>query len=234
MKIHRFIGDFNLNNSSVVMKDKNIVHQMRNVLKFHLGERVVLSDGKGNEALSEIKLIQKNEVKLSILEKRKNKNESERRVSLFCSILKKDNFELVAEKATEVGVSEIIPIISDRTVKKNINFERVRKIMREAAEQSGRGVIPVLHSIMSFKDAIKIGSVAPTFLMDISGNDDLSSLKKENCVNIFIGPEGGWTDNEKKIAKENDVFLIKLGELTLRAETAAIISSFLCSSSFIK
>ena len=103
MKIHRFIGPFDLTQKSLQIKDKEIVNQMKNVLRLKEGELVELCDGKAISAMAEIAKINKDSVDILIEKIEKNKNKSKNKVSLFCAILKKENFELVVQKATECG-----------------------------------------------------------------------------------------------------------------------------------
>ena len=115
---------------------------------------MILCDGKLDEAVAKILLLAKDKAELEILEIIKNKNEPENYVILYCPILKKENFEIAVQKAVEVGVKEIVPIITARTVKFGLNKERLEKIIKEAAEQSGRGILPNLNEAIDFDKAI--------------------------------------------------------------------------------
>src|SRR5688572_22987985 len=137
MKIHRFIIHATVENGEAVVTDANIVQQIKKVLKLRVGEKVILGDGNMNEVLGEIYEVGK-AIKLKVLEEQKNENEPKNSVILYCSILKKENFEQVCQKATEVGVREIVPLVTARTVKLDVKTDRLQKIIREAAEQSGR------------------------------------------------------------------------------------------------
>lgn len=95
MKLHRFIGDFILKPGNTKLSDKELLSQIRNVLKLRVGERVVLCDGNMNEGIGELKGYSGNIIDIKILETMKNQNEPDRHVILYCSVLKKDNFELV-------------------------------------------------------------------------------------------------------------------------------------------
>ena len=104
MKIHRFIGTFDLSKKELEIKDTEIINQMKNVLRLKIGEIVELCDGKNISAIAEIVKIEKNSINVSIKEIAKNKNKANNNVTLFCAILKKENFELVVQKTTECGV----------------------------------------------------------------------------------------------------------------------------------
>ena len=130
------------------------------------------------------------------------------------------------EKGTELGVSYFHPIISERSEKKNINFERAGKIIKEASEQSGRGSLPSIEELIDFKDSLdnNFPSIAFHPAGDKFNKDD---FEKEKVVGIFIGPEGGWSDRELEMFKEKEIKILSLGAQILKAETAAIAVSSL-------
>jgi len=236
MKLHRFLGNFNLNSERFEIADKEFLHQVKSVLKLRAGEKIILGDGKNNEVLAEIENFKPKMAILKIIERRKNENEPDIDVILYCSILKKDNFETVMQKATECGVKEIIPLLCQRTVKQSFKKERLEKIIKEAAEQSGRGIIPVLQNPINFKDTIKqTDDNDCNFLFDISGETN-SSFRSSQCpfrAGLWIGPEGGWTEKEIEEARRNKFRIINLGKLTLRAETAAVVATYLASTKIL-
>ncbi len=132
--------------------------------------------------------------------------------------------EWVVEKATELGVSKIVPIISERSEKKDLNMERIRKIIVEASEQCGRADVPVLGSVMTLEECI-MEVEEEKIVFDITGEHFSSSLIHNTCpVSIFIGPEGGWTEKELELFKQKGAKIFSLGPLTLRAETASIVA----------
>lgn len=232
MKLHRFIGDFDLSKKGLIITDSNVVAQIRRVLRLRVGDQISLGDGRGNEALVQIKAFKKGVVEVDILKVSKSNIESQIGVLLYCSILKRSNFDLVVQKATEVGVKEIVPLICKRTVKLKIRIERLEKIIREAAEQSGRGELPKLCEVMKFEEAImRASDNDANFFFDKSGVKLGSRVAEQgHKVGIFIGPEGGWEDSEIQLAKEKGFKIVNLGKLTLRSETAAIIASYLLVS----
>jgi 16S rRNA (uracil1498-N3)-methyltransferase len=234
MKLHRFIRDFDFRNKILKISDKEIFNQVKNVLRLKVGDQIILADGKLNEALACIEKFEKDFFEVKILEISKNENEPKICAILYCSILKRENFEWVVQKATEVGVAEIVPLVTKRTVKLSFKKERLEKIIREAAEQSGRGIVPLLHPPQKFIEAIKKAeSNDINLFFDISGQQlDKSGFNQKKRVGIFIGPEGGWDDEEIKIARQANFLIVSLGKLTLRAETAAIVASYFVSHIF--
>lgn len=236
MKIYRFIGNFNLELGQAKILDAEIIHKAKNVLRLNIGEKIILGDGKNNEATAEIIGFGKNFIEADVLEIKENKNESPVCGILYCSILKRENFEWVVQKATECGIKEIVPVISSRTVKFGIKEDRFRKIILEAGEQSGRGELPALGAPLNFIEALKNAEQNDLNLFFEMGYpalspEDMNGLEAKR-IGIFIGPEGGWGEEElmtiKIKAKEDKKFkLVGLGKLTLRAETAAVVASWL-------
>ena len=180
MKIHRFIDDFNLSGKEVEITGE-IAHQMAKVLKLEIGEQVELCDGKGTNVLGKIIKLSKNNVIVEIParnashseaggENVSKENTAQKSVSLFCAVLKKENFELVVQKATECGVDKIFPVITTRTIKMGLNMERLQKIAREACEQSGRNFLPEIKPPITFDESLE--------------------LAKENDINIIFDASG--------------------------------------------
>lgn len=237
MRLNRFLMKFDLNQDNLRIDDFEIYNQIRNVLRLKAGEQIVLFDGESNEARAEILSINHEDktVNLLILETGKNQQESKKEIILYCSILKRENFELVAQKVTEIGISKIVPIICERTVKTGIRKERLKKIVKEASEQSGRGIVPGVSEPINFEQALEQAKENDLNLFfDISGQSIKSyeesyevEPRKIHKIGLFIGPEGGWSDRELKLAEENNFEIVKLSELNFRAETAAIIASYL-------
>lgn len=234
MRLNRFFGDFDLEQKTLRISSGDFLHQVKNVLRLEKGEEIILADGRGKEASAKITEYGKDFIEVEISEIGENGNEPDKRIILYCSILKRENFELVAQKAVEVGVSEIVPTISGRTVKTGLKYDRLQKIIKEAAEQSGRGIVPVLREAMKFNDALAGAKEnAENILFDMSGPkfviSDITNLgqRQKSQVGIFIGPEGGWSGEEISAAKGEGFQIASLGKLTLRAETAAIVASYL-------
>jgi 16S rRNA (uracil1498-N3)-methyltransferase len=237
MRLHRFIGEYNLESKYIEIKDKELINQIKNVLRLKEGDNFFLCDGKGKEALVKISEIKKKGMKVEIISLNPIARERQgKKLSLYLAILKKENFELAVQKAVEIGVSEIIPIITNRTIKTNLNFKRLEKIIKEASEQSGRTILPKLSPILKFEEALKDGKkneekIFYTLSLESDGVDleDKDNDKIENnssFVSIFVGPEGGFTKEENSLAKENNYKIMSLGKFTLRAETAAIVGIY--------
>jgi len=231
MKFHRFIvNGIDLKKQDILIADQDLVHQIKNVLKLEPKEHLILADNLGNEAVVELVELGRKEIAVSLIKASQNKNEAVRLVTLYCAILKKENFDLIVEKATEVGVFKIVPVVTERTIKKDVNLERLNKIAKEAAEQSGRAIVPEVCGPMKLKTAVELAKENELNLLFQLQEPmlNLDKLKKYKTAGIFIGPEGGWTDKEVELLSD---FCDKagLGNTTLRGETAAIVASYLVS-----
>lgn len=232
MKLHRFIGDWSLGeDTELKIFDAAILSQIKNVLRLNQGDKIILSDGGGQEAIALIADLNSKYLKVTIEEYRLAKTEYHFETILYCAVLKKENFELVVQKSTELGVKKIIPLITERTVKLGLNFDRLKKIAREASEQSGRGVVPSLSSPITLSVALEnLPSETIALVLDETGQNFSHKLfgSTKNRA-FFVGPEGGWSEIELKLIRQKGINLVKISNFTLRAETAAIIASFLLS-----
>lgn len=223
MKLHRFIGEYNLNQNQVEITNPENIKQIKGVLRLEIGDSLILCDGKRLEAEAKILELTKNIIVCEVVKKLENK-EPKNKVSLYLAILKKENFELAVQKAVECGVNEIIPIITERTIKTGLNVDRLEKIMREASEQCGRTTLPNLFPTLNFNEAI--ASIKNSgIIFDLSGDEYVPEKNAEN-ISIFIGPEGGFTNKEVEQAQNKGLKVMKLGDLTLRGETAAIVATY--------
>ncbi len=228
MRLHRFISTFDFTPAILKIHDPALVYQLLRVLRFQIGDEIILCDGACGEARVRILDIQKNIVDVEIIERMQNNREPITKVVLYVAMLKNEHFELVAQKATEIGVSEIVPVISERTVKLHLNETRMRTIIKEAAEQSGRGVVPLLYPSLSFDEMVQsVHTNDITLFFDPSGEpfskEMITSDKKR--IGVCIGPEGGWTEGEVQMTKDKGLVVVSLGSRILRAETAAIVAS---------
>lgn len=228
MRLHRFLVSADLNKSVVEIKDSNFLHQVKTVLRLREGDQLILV-GKKKEATAKIIKYSEIGAVLEILDTKKS-SAAGRSVVLYVSVLKRENFELVVQKATEVGVSKIVPLISARTIKTGLRQDRLEKIAKEAAEQSGRNSAPEISPIMNFADILK---AAPknSFIFSPDAKKSAVGFKFPKEANLFIGPEGGWLKEEVVAAKKAGFKELSLGKLVLRAETAAVVSSYLAVNS---
>lgn len=225
MRLHRFFTEEEIGErKELEIRNEQLLHQWRNVLRFAAGDRAILFDGKGSDFLCEISALAKNVANLAILEETKGIIPS-KKITLFVSLIKRENFELVLEKATELGVSHIVPVVADRSEKKSLNHERALKIVVEASEQSGRVSIPDIDEPITVEEAVeKYRKEVSLVVFDPIGTYNREILTKDSSLGLFVGPEGGFTKAELEFFAEKEIPIIKLGEQILRAETASIVA----------
>ncbi|HAO64534.1 TPA: hypothetical protein DCQ44_00965 [Candidatus Taylorbacteria bacterium] len=230
MRLHNFFIDQKIGEAKLIrLEDAELLHQLKNVFRLEKDAQIVLLDNSGFQFRSRVELLTKSEGVFEVLEVTENKVKPARGVCLCVSMIKKDNFEWILEKGTELGVSYFIPIVSERSIKTNFNHERGLKIMKEASEQSGRAKLPGLYEVITLETALqqveKDKFFAIAFHKDGKKFDPKIADPKMNAV--FIGPEGGWSEAELEAFKKYGVEIYSLGDQTLRAETAAIAASAL-------
>lgn len=217
MRLHRFYVQQPLG-EELHIDEKNLVHQWSSVFRYKAGDSVLLFSLSplGFDFKYRIISLSKKEAVLAFEEKTTNLLAKKER-TLYMALVKKDTFETIARQATELMVTTIVPIVAERSEKKNLNIERLESIVKEAVEQCGRGDIPTILPISSFiKESEKIDANHAFF--DKSGEG--ASEKEIDAV--WIGPEGGWSNQELEIAKNKKASLLSLGESILKADTAAI------------
>lgn len=220
--LHRFYSQEKLGpkNSKLISRGP-LVNQLRNVFRLVTGDEVILFDGSGFDFVSVIEGYEKDAVSFSVVEVRQNTVVTQHETYLFASVVKKDNFEWIAQKATELGVSHIVPVISERSEKKNLNMERLQKIVIEASEQSGRGTVPAISEILDLETAFEKYSHIKSIVWDIVAQKFVSQ-DLEDVVGVYIGPEGGWSPKELELFAKHNLKTRSLGPQVLRAETAVV------------
>jgi 16S rRNA (uracil1498-N3)-methyltransferase len=223
MKIHRFyVADVELK-QDFWLHDEALLRQWNKVLRFRPGQQVVLFDGKSTDRLYEIAELSQTEAHLKLKTELARKLPG-RHVYLFWSLLKKDNNDLVLQKCTELGVTNFVPIISQRAIRKDFNIERAKKIVIEASEQCGRSDIPAVREPIRLQTAIdEYKNKIQLIVCDEKGSaDDGAAVQTDGPAGVFIGPEGGWSEDENKLFNDNGFLHLSIHDFTLRAETAAI------------
>lgn len=222
MRLHRFYVNKPLGEEIVVESangENELVHQWTHVFRYTNGDEVFLfsNSDPGTDYCYTITSVSKGSVALSLLSKEKNILPRED-VTLVMALVKKDTFETVVRQATELGVSRIIPIGASRSEKKNLNFERLEAIAVEASEQSGRGNVPTISQIVDFEEAFQATEGCENIVGSLHGEKNVQGSKK--CA-LWIGPEGGWTEEEEQEFSKQGFTLMKLTDTILKADTAA-------------
>lgn len=235
---HFFVSENNidLENKRVYIEGTDVNH-IKNVLRMKIGEEMLVSDGNGHDYLCEIEKYDENDSVISVITDDTSRGaELPSKIYLFQGLPKGDKMELIIQKAVELGVYEIIPVSTKRTVvklnekKEKSKIERYNKISESAAKQSKRSIIPEVKGVMTFKDALKYASEFDINLIPYENYKDMTETKKavqkigkNQKIGIFIGPEGGFDESEVEIASDLGVNKISLGKRILRTETAGLM-----------
>jgi 16S rRNA (uracil1498-N3)-methyltransferase len=209
-------------------------HQVRHVLRIRTGERIVLLDNMGWEFETQLETVGTQTCAGHIVARRRAANEPRVRLTLYAALLKHDKFEWVLQKGVELGVAAFQPVVSERCVGGEgaaQKRERWQRIVREAAEQSERGVIPLLAAPLPLADAVSHAVQCGLSLIPYE-EEHARSLRvvlreqpRATAINLFIGPEGGFSPGEIELARANEVIPVTLGPRILRAETAGVVAA---------
>lgn len=229
MRLHRFFVESNIDKGKInTFSSDVLLHQMKSVFRFHEGIQFILFNGQAVDYVCEAVSLTRRELVFRVLETREVKHHSACNLSLAFSLIKKDNVEWIIQKGTELGVTEFIPLVSERSEKKGFNMERARRIVIEACEQSGRAKIPEIRQAVAFTDFIagegrKIVAFH-TVCDSVQGGASTAekAFDAHGDVVACVGPEGGWSEKEIALFKGRGSTLVTLSSPVLRAETAAI------------
>ena len=204
--------------------DKSQSHYLSTVMRVKVGESFSLFN-KGGEWEAKINVISKGIVEFNITKKLREK-ENPKEIWLAFSPIKSNYFNFMIQKATELGVTKFIPIITDRTIIRKINSNRLEKIIIESSEQSNRLKIPILEKVIPLENFIKNNQKLNIIFGDLNTDNKNINTKKlsdNNPICILIGPEGDFTEEERqKILELKNIQCLKINNNILRAETAAI------------
>ena len=205
---------------------------MQNVLRLKQGEEIVLFDGAGTEATAEIVSIAKRSVELRILEKRSTQPESQRTIILGTAVPKGDRFRWLVEKATELGVTRLVPLITERSVVEpgSGKLEKMQQTVIAACKQCGRNRLMEIAPLQSLDEFLSAaGELCARLIAHPSGmscphvlDESMPPRAEPQSVVLAIGPEGGFTRAEIELAKSRGWHVVDLGPRILRVETAAL------------
>ncbi len=200
-------------------------------LRMRIGESLTVCDTMGTDYICEIAAIEEGLVRLNILEENENRTEPSVRVTLFQCNPKGDKLDTVVQKAVELGVAEIVPVISEHCVSRpdskaaDKKRERMARIADEAAKQSGRGTLPSIGEFISFKTCCeRLQNFDKSILFYELGGKPIAEIvnKDTESIAVVIGPEGGFSKDEVDLALTNGAEVATLGPRILRTETAPL------------
>lgn len=242
MRLHRFYSPTQIGaDAYVTVRSADLVHQIRRVFRMKEGDHIILFNGTGFDYECKIdgfgdgsKISSNNCIRLHVISTKRSRINPQHKIFLCASVIKKDKFEWIVEKATELGVTDIVPVVSHRSEKKSLNRTRLEKISVEASEQCGRGTIPMIYPVMGVADVAaflekehgregEVNKLAFHTEGERFGGGRASKIfREESDLAIFIGPEGGWSDEEIAMFHRQGIRILTLGDQILRAETAAV------------
>ncbi|MCQ2485036.1 MAG: 16S rRNA (uracil(1498)-N(3))-methyltransferase [Clostridia bacterium] len=237
---HFFVSPENITENSVTIIGDDVNH-IKNVLRMKVGEKFVANDGNGGSYCCSVSDISDSMIVADILEGQLSNTELPVKLVLFQGLPKADKMELIIQKAVELGVSEIVPVEMTRCVvklddkKKKSKISRWQAISESAAKQSGRMLIPEIHDVLSYKNALEYAKNFDVVFVPYECADSMSALKEKlnkiesgMTVGIFIGPEGGFEKDEIEKATAAGGKIVSLGKRILRTETASIAALAIC------
>ena len=229
-----FVDAGQIGENDIVITGSDVNH-IRNVLRMAIGEELTVSDGHGTDYFCKISDVEKDRIFLDIVDSWHSFVELPVKIYLFQGLPKADKMEWIIQKAVELGVYEIVPVMTKRTVVKLDEKKELKKqarwqsIAESAAKQAGRALIPAVTGCIPFEKALRMCNGLDAALIPYekaegmqSARDMVRSLHGRHSIGIFIGPEGGFEESEIEAAKEAGVRPMTLGRRILRTETAGL------------
>ena len=234
-----FVKPEQISDKKIILEGTDVNH-IKNVLRLQENDKIIICDGQGREFDCIIVNINCNNIITEIISMKESNSELKSKVILFQGMPKKDKMELIIQKAVELGVYEIIPVITKRTIvkldkkKEKNKLARWNKISESAAKQARRGIIPKVKEPLTIQRAFEVASefdlvIIPYELAnnmkhtkEIISELNANTTKTIRKIGIFIGPEGGFDDTEIEEALKRGYLTITLGKRILRTETAGL------------
>lgn len=231
-----FVDPAVLGSDDVQIKDQGLVHQLGRVLRLSPGERILLLDGLGTACELELQALGRDEVRGLVRSRGPALGESPIKLTIYLALIRPERFEWALQKCVELGVMHLIPVVFARSLAadrvESRRLERWQRIVREAAEQSGRGRLPEVLAPLGFAEACEQAANTSLPLILWEGmapplREHLSrfgSTPPASCA-LLSGPEGGITPSELTFASERGIMPASLGPRILRAETAPVVAA---------
>lgn len=230
-----FVDPSQIQGKRIIIKGKDVNH-IKNVLRMKAGDEISVSNGvDGKEYRCGIAAFQEEEIICELRFIKEEGIELPSKIYLFQGLPKADKMELIVQKAVELGVYEIIPVAAKRSVVKLDEKKAKNKVLRwqgiaeAAAKQSRRGIIPKVQDVMNFRDAVSYSCLAQVKVIPYELAESMektkriiSGIKQDEDIAVFIGPEGGFAEEEVKEAVNAGIIPITLGKRILRTETAGM------------
>ena len=230
--MRRFYHSSSLKLNTTTALDDFAARHLAQVLRAKVGDRIILFNGDGFDYEAQIKHVDRRDVSVEILNQSANPNESKIRIHLFQALSSNEKMDLVVQKAVELGVQAITPIIASRSQmrlkdeKRDKKLQHWQQIAISACEQSGRAVIPEIYPVSLLTESMnQIDDAALNIMLDPEAKtqlNQLASMDTPSHINVLIGPEGGFSEDEIQLCQSKKVITVSLGPRILRTETAPI------------
>ena len=231
---HFFVSPEQVKEEKIYVEGGDVNH-MKNVLRMKTGEELTVNDGEGSQYLCAVESYEADMAVLKILEKKQDESELASKIYLFQGLPKQDKMELIVQKSVELGAYQVIPVATKRAVvkldakKAKKKVERWQQIAVSAAKQAGRGIIPAVGEVCTYAQALKYAEELDVVLIPYELAEGMEKTKQiiveirpGQSVGIFIGPEGGFEEEEVALAMKTGANPVTLGKRILRTETAGL------------
>jgi 16S rRNA (uracil1498-N3)-methyltransferase len=233
--VHRFFvaADALAERPAIALRGE-VAHQIARVLRLRPGERIVVFDGSGREWIVRLTDVAPAAAAGEVEAERANSAEPRLRLTLYQAVLKGDNMDYVLQKGTEVGVAAFAPVVTERTIARSVDdrkLARWRRIVQEAAEQSGRAILPPVAPPLPLADACRRFATGPALALweeerTIGLGEALGRLPRPwSSLALLVGPEGGLAAGEVEQARAAGALSVSLGPRVMRAETAGLVAA---------
>ena len=220
-----YVKPNNISNGRFSLCEEESKHALK-VLRLKIGDSIILIDGRSRGYIGKVQNVNKKELSGTIKKVVKDLGENKNTIHISPALFKKSRFEILLEKATELGVKEIHPIVMNRSVFETIDLDRCKKILIASAKQCRRSFIPIIFKPKNLESLFKTKTKYTHYACHLDADLNLlhSNIPSIYPINVIIGPEGGFSDYELGLMEEQGVMFFSLGNRRLRSETAAITS----------
>jgi 16S rRNA (uracil1498-N3)-methyltransferase len=223
-----FVNKNSIQNNKFFL-DQDESHHLINVLRLKLGSEIWLTDGEGGTYHCKTdNFTKENVVEGHILDSYSNQNELDYHIHLGLPIIKKSRMKIAIEKSVESGIKELTPLILDRSIKSSLSVEKINSIMRSATKQSMRSILPKTNPISELEDwynpeALNIvASIGSVDTLTVFKDKIYKAVDSKKKISILLGPEGGFSSEEKEFIYDNKFLKVSVAKAVLRSETAVV------------
>ena len=219
-----FVNKKEIDENEIILIGENFNHAK--VLRLRMGEKVVICDGLGMDYITDVKSIEKSAIVLKTNEIRPNATEPKTKITLYQALPKSDKMEYIIQKAVEIGVYKIVPIITQYCIQNKVDkLTRWQKIIESAAKQSHRGLIPQILPAITLPQALdEDGNKVVLYENASTPLKTYLQSNKSTEIGIFIGPEGGFSESEITLFSNHQIPVLSLGSRILKTETASLVA----------